>query len=275
MLKHADHKIKTLFLEEFAKELILNSGAKLEMPKPEIKEMIGPVPGMIKPLEKKESKEIEELAARIQAAQKEFVPSMLPGGAKGGGAGVGGGRAGGESGEIGGGGRAGGEGVGGGIGLRIKRGKGPLAIQKQRVKPIDTGSLYTLSARPTGAGRLSLGEGEMDLGKLNPLLKDREITTIECSGPGKFIVAKKAGQVNLTRITLSQQEINEIIEAFSEKTRIPIIGGLFRASIGELVITAVISEFVGSKFIIYKESPYSLLDIQTQQLQQAQFQQKR
>lgn len=115
-------------------------------------------------------------------------------------------------------------------------------------------------------------EGEIDLGKINPFLTDKAVTLIECPGPNKFIFVKKAGQVNLTKTALSQEEIEAIIENFSEKSRIPVIGGIFKASVGNLTITAVVSEFVGSKFIIYKASPYSVLEKQTQQLQQAQLQ---
>ena len=180
MLKHADHKIKALFLEEFAGELIINSRTKSE--KPEIKELIG-APEMMNA--QKDSKEIEELAARIQASQKEFTPSMFSGGIEAGGGGPGrpGGRGGGME-RTGGGegaGGIGGEGAGGygKIGLRIKRGLGPSPMQKQIIKPIDVGSLYSLSAQPGGKSRFSIGEGEIDLGKLNPLLKDREILNQE------------------------------------------------------------------------------------------------
>ena len=114
-----------------------------------------------------------------------------------------------------------------------------------------------------------LPAGEINLGKLNVLLKDNAIATMECPGPERFVTVRRAGQINLTKITLSQKEINDIISGFSEVTRIPIIGGIFRASVGELTIVAVISEFVGSRFIIYKASPYALLD-QTEQLRQAQ-----
>lgn len=98
------------------------------------------------------------------------------------------------------------------------------------------------------------------LGRLNPIISDNTITTIECSGPGKLVMVRGMGKVSSTRITLSEQEIKTIIETFSRTARIPILGGMFKAAIGNLVITAVISEFVGSRFIINKYTPYSILE---------------
>lgn len=115
-------------------------------------------------------------------------------------------------------------------------------------------------------------EGEVNLGKLSIFLMDSAVTEIECPGPEKFVLVRKAGQVNLTKIILTQKEITEIIESFSRQTRIPLISGVFKASIGNLTITAIISEFVGSRFIIYKASPYSLIEQQARQLHQAQLQ---
>lgn len=115
-------------------------------------------------------------------------------------------------------------------------------------------------------------EGEIDLGKLNRFLSDKAVTMIECPGPNKFLFVKKAGQVTLTKARLSQEEIETIIENFSQESRIPVIGGVFKASVGNLTITAVVSEFVGSKFIIYRKGPYSILEKEEEQIRQAQLQ---
>lgn len=101
---------------------------------------------------------------------------------------------------------------------------------------------------------------ELDLGKLNFLINDNRVTVIECPGPGKFILARTAGRVEVTKISLSEEEIKNIIEKFSEKTKIPVISGLFKAAIGNLILTAVISELVGSRFIITKITPLSRLE---------------
>jgi len=111
---------------------------------------------------------------------------------------------------------------------------------------------------------------DFSLGKLNPLIFDNKITSIECPGPGKPVLVKILGRVNTTQLFLSEEEIKKVIELFSIAAKIPLLGGIFKAAIGNLVITAVISDFVGSRFIINKYTPYSLLE-QVPQAQQMPF----
>lgn len=98
------------------------------------------------------------------------------------------------------------------------------------------------------------------LGRLEPLLKDNTVQSIECPGPSKNVLVKRYNKINITKIILNQQEITDIINDFAEKARIPIIGGILKAAVGDIVISAVISEFVGSRFIINKITPYSLIE---------------
>ncbi|OGJ16940.1 hypothetical protein A3K73_00970 [Candidatus Pacearchaeota archaeon RBG_13_36_9] len=100
---------------------------------------------------------------------------------------------------------------------------------------------------------------EVNLGKLNILATDKGVTVIECPGPEKFVLVKKTGRTNLTQIKLSQEDINNIINEFSEKTRIPLMDGIFKAIIGEISINAIITDSICSRFMIYKKSPYSFL----------------
>lgn len=95
--------------------------------------------------------------------------------------------------------------------------------------------------------------------KIEPLLRDLSILSIECPGPGKNLIIKRFNQINLTQITLSQKDINEIIEHYSKEARIPLVGGLLKAAVGNSIISAVTSEFVGSRFIINKITPYSMI----------------
>lgn len=101
---------------------------------------------------------------------------------------------------------------------------------------------------------------DFSLGKLDMLIDDKRVTSIECPGPGKLITVKSLGRVSATQIILSEDDIKKVIEAFSNAARIPVLGGIFKAAIGNLVITAVISDFVGSRFIINKYTPYSILE---------------
>lgn len=98
------------------------------------------------------------------------------------------------------------------------------------------------------------------LGKINSLVKDSGVQMIECPGAGKNILVKVRNKFNATRIILNEVEIKNIIDYFSKSARIPVIGGIFKAAFGSLLISAVVSEYAGSRFIINKKSPYSLIE---------------
>lgn len=99
-----------------------------------------------------------------------------------------------------------------------------------------------------------------ELGKLNFLIRDPRITVIECPGPEKFIIARTEGRTTLTKLAISQQEIQEIIDKFSKESKIPILSGLFKAAVGNLIITAIISSLVGDRFIITKITPRFIIE---------------
>ncbi len=92
--------------------------------------------------------------------------------------------------------------------------------------------------------------------KMYFILKDPSVTGIECPGPGKFILVNKSGRIQTTSLTLSEKDIDEIMSSISQKTRIPIIPGVFKAVFGNFLIIAVISQFAGTRFIIQKRTPF-------------------
>ena len=91
----------------------------------------------------------------------------------------------------------------------------------------------------------------INLGKLSPLIKDSAVKSIECNGPDEKISVLTTSK-KITSIVLSKEEINEIIKKFSELSKIPSDEGVFRAAVGRLIISAIISDVIGSKFIIKK-----------------------
>jgi len=99
-----------------------------------------------------------------------------------------------------------------------------------------------------------------NLAKLEFLIHDPRVTIIECPGPEKFILARSSGRTTLTKTALSTEDIQNVIQTFSQEARIPIIPGLFKAAVGDLILTAVISELVGSRFIITKVNPQFFLE---------------
>lgn len=97
------------------------------------------------------------------------------------------------------------------------------------------------------------------LGKLASILRDYTVSSIECPGSNKNILISKEGKIQPIQITLSDDEINEIIKEISNKTRIPVMQGVFKAAIANIIITAVISEFVGTRFLIEKRRPVPII----------------
>jgi len=107
--------------------------------------------------------------------------------------------------------------------------------------------------------------GSIELGKLSPIIADPSIQIIECAGPGKNIFVRKGNSILSSRISLTEEEIKKILEEFSKESKIPLLKGVFKAAVENLLITAVISDFVESRFIIQKRNPFIPLEMnQTQ-----------
>jgi hypothetical protein len=97
-----------------------------------------------------------------------------------------------------------------------------------------------------------------EYGKIDNLLKDPTLTLIECPGINKNIYVFQMGRRQITNIVLSKEDIMEILKKFSDKTKIPIIPGSFRAVTDNFFISAMVSE-AELQFIIKKQSPYLLI----------------
>ena len=93
---------------------------------------------------------------------------------------------------------------------------------------------------------------EFDLKKLTPLIKDSFVKIIECNGADENIIVKGKMGEKKTPIVLNNKEIDEIIDIFSKETKIPVQEGIYKVVLGNLVFLAIVSEVIGSKFIIRK-----------------------
>ena len=93
---------------------------------------------------------------------------------------------------------------------------------------------------------------EISLGKLSTLVKDPLVKIIECNGPDQNIFVLGMMGRRPTSVKLNKEEVNEILKRFSVTSKIPLHEGLFKAAVGNMVISAAISEEVGIKFIIRK-----------------------
>ena len=90
------------------------------------------------------------------------------------------------------------------------------------------------------------------LGSLIYLLSDPNVTSLECPGPGKPIVLNKSGNMENSSMTFSQEDIKAVMEDISRKTGQKFDSGFAKAAIGNFVVSAVISEFVGTRFVMQK-----------------------
>ena len=97
-------------------------------------------------------------------------------------------------------------------------------------------------------------EIEMNLGKLNNLIKNPIISSIECEGADKQIIVRTPNQKKI-KTTLTREEIDQVINEFSKHSKIPVQQGIYKVAAGKLILLSAISEIVGTKFIINKISP--------------------
>ncbi len=106
-----------------------------------------------------------------------------------------------------------------------------------------------VQAAPAAPEKVTL----LGLSQLDGILSDPYVQTIECPGPNKPLLIYKGGAVQASKFNLTSDEIKGIIKDISEKTRIPLASGVFKAAYGNLIITAVMSDFVGTRFMVQKK----------------------
>ena len=116
----------------------------------------------------------------------------------------------------------------------------PLVIPKTQLPP----RFQYLKPTPTKL--------EIDLGKLNPLVSDPLVGEIECSGANQNIIVVGTMGKKKTNIFLSREEIEDVINKFSEVSKIPVQEGVFKVVAGNYIFSAVVSNLITSRFIIKK-----------------------
>lgn len=88
------------------------------------------------------------------------------------------------------------------------------------------------------------------LDRITKIFMDPSVQVLNCPGSDKKILIARMGLVQATQISFSEQEIKELMAELSTRTRIPFKSGLVKLIYQNLIITAVISEFVGTKFVV-------------------------
>lgn len=95
---------------------------------------------------------------------------------------------------------------------------------------------------------------EINFGKIDTLIKNPLVKTIECEGPEEKLIVDGTKGKKTIDLSLSEEEIKRVIKEFSELSEKP-IGDIFNATVGNLEINAIVSDIAGSKFIIKKKFP--------------------
>jgi len=134
----------------------------------------------------------------------------------------------------------------------------PHSIQGAQTMPIQRTSSKSDQTTPkmdiTRIQKEYPGEG-IYLGEIEKLVNDPNVSSIDCPGPEKFVSVKVHGMQKVTRIQIDKQDINAVLDSFSRESRIPRIGGIFKAISNNLVLTAIDTDIAGPRFIITKTHP--------------------
>lgn len=99
-------------------------------------------------------------------------------------------------------------------------------------------------------------EEEIELYKVSSLMENPETKMIIANPDEKVSIVTATG-TEVTDLVLSREDINRIISSFSEKSKIPIKEGVYKVNFRNLTLSAIISEVIGSRFVIKRNSlPY-------------------
>lgn len=93
---------------------------------------------------------------------------------------------------------------------------------------------------------------QFGIGKIQAYLQNPTTRSIECPGPDRPLVLVRGGKPEVQQVTLSAEEINTFLQEVATQTKIPLLPGLYKALLGPFIITAVLSDVIGSRFIVQR-----------------------
>ncbi len=138
-------------------------------------------------------------------------------------------------------------------------------IRKEKIEPVRQLSvqqpkLISEAFAPIAATRAAAQTAPLPLApkisildRLRVLLNDPAVLSINCPGPDQNIQIVRGGMTQTIQMSFTMNEINDFMRDLSEKTKIPLLPGLFKVMFQNLIITAAVSEFVGTKFTIERK----------------------
>lgn len=107
---------------------------------------------------------------------------------------------------------------------------------------------------PTQIKRVALKEPEKAekqpaLSKIEGMMKDTVVNSIECSGTNQKVMIKRGNRIIETPIKLDKEEIKEIIKSISDESKVP-LKKVFKARFRDFKVNAIISDFIEPRFIL-------------------------
>lgn len=88
--------------------------------------------------------------------------------------------------------------------------------------------------------------------KILPMLQDPFVSYIECKAPNQPLSVIKNGKTQITKTIMDRAEIDEYLKYLSERTRVPLVEGVFNVRVDDYNINAIISNSLEPSFIIKK-----------------------
>jgi hypothetical protein len=123
-------------------------------------------------------------------------------------------------------------------------------IEQKPITAQEKISMPLVSPAPQGTPTHPEVPGVSILERLNIIFSDPAVQNVSCPGPDKNLQITRMNFIQTIQLSFSMNEINNFLKEISEKTRIPLQSGLFKVIYQNMIITAVISEFIGTKFLV-------------------------
>lgn len=91
------------------------------------------------------------------------------------------------------------------------------------------------------------------LSHLDQWLSDQAIESVECTGPDQNLIVKRNGNITQSSLRLQKEEIKTILEDLAAKAHAPFEEGILKTETKTWSVIGVLSEFGGSRFLLQKK----------------------
>jgi len=131
----------------------------------------------------------------------------------------------------------------------------PESADYERVEPLKIKTIKEITGTVLTSNTLNVPaqSKEGPWAKIDALLKDNLVQAIECPGPEKQLIIHKNNSLTTMPLSFNAEEIKTILENIAQQTQTPFMQGIIKAQTPNYTLTGIVSEFAGSRFIVYKK----------------------